>query len=141
MSMTSITFFIQIIVRILNQVQYSNSYENCIDDLPFQHEFKKLRNSLLSSDLIKKTITYDSDQILWQHWIDAFKWDQDSHCIKIYHHLTKDHIFLDGPAKMRNHLANEVLDKNMLHLMQVNEITYKCLSLLKVIIVTLIQGS
>jgi hypothetical protein len=84
-----------------------------------QHEFKKIRNSLLSSDLEKKHITYGSDSILWSHFRDAYKWDQDSHCVKVYHKLTKEHIFLDGPAKMRNHLAFGVLDKNMLHLMQV----------------------
>jgi hypothetical protein len=38
--------------------------------------------------------------------------------MKIYYRLTREHLYLDGPAKMRNHLANEVLDKNMLHLMQ-----------------------
>ena len=92
----------------------------------FQHEFKKLRNSILASDGIKKDITYESEHIFWSHWVAAHQWDQEKHCIKIYHKLTKEHIHLDGPAKMRNHLANDVLNKDMLHLMQV----ICCLSML-----------
>ena len=37
----------------------------------------------------------------------------------IHHKLSQDHIFLTNESKMRNHLAEDVLDKEMLHLMQV----------------------
>lgn len=40
-----------------------------------------------------------------------------SHLLPIYHELSQAHLFLTPEAKMRNHLAKEVLDASMLHLM------------------------
>lgn len=58
--------------------------------------------------------------ILWQHWVDAYEWDIANHCIKIYKNLCQDHFTLDGPEKMKNNLAFDVLNKDMLHLMKVS---------------------
>ena len=37
--------------------------------------------------------------------------------MRIHPKITDEHIFLTKPSKMRNHLAEEVLDKDMLNLM------------------------
>jgi hypothetical protein len=37
----------------------------------------------------------------------------------IHHKLSQEHIFLTNESKMRNHLAEDDMDKEMLHLMQV----------------------
>lgn len=55
----------------------------------------------------------------WKMLKDAFDWDQASFSLPIHERLTQAHFDLDPAAKMRNHLAEEVLDKNMLFLMQV----------------------
>lgn len=83
-----------------------------------QHQLKKIRNSILSSDGKKKTIIRNGTEILWQHWLDAFNWNKSLRGVKVNHRLREEHFQLDGPAKMRNKLAVEVLNKDMLHLMK-----------------------
>lgn len=39
--------------------------------------------------------------------------------MSLHHKLTADHFELNPASKMRNHLAEDVLDKNMLELMEV----------------------
>ena len=39
--------------------------------------------------------------------------------MSLHHKLTVDHFQLDPVSKMRNHLAEDVLDRNMLALMKV----------------------
>ena len=51
-------------------------------------------------------------------------WDIESNAIKINHRVTKEHLELDSSAKMRNKLAKEVLDKDMLHLMEVHSVHF-----------------
>ena len=75
---------------------------------------------MYASDGVKKTIIRGNGVILWQHWVDAYEWDQANHCIKVVHNLRAEHFTLDGPSKMRNHLAFEVLNQDMLHLMKVS---------------------
>ena len=89
----------------------------------FQHNLKKLRNSLLASGQHKngksRVITLHNTKVLWQHWQDAVTWDIESHPLKLKHRISKQHVVIDRSDKMRNHLAFEVLGKEMLHLMQV----------------------
>jgi hypothetical protein len=47
------------------------------------------------------------------------QWDQDNFSLPLHEKLTLDHFELDSAAKMRNHLAEDVLDNKMLFLMQV----------------------
>ena len=42
--------------------------------------------------------------------------------MSLHHKLTVDHFQLDPASKMRNHLAEDVLDRNMLALMKVQKI-------------------
>lgn len=58
--------------------------------------------------------------ILFQHWKDAFAWDQQAHSLKLHEKLTEAHFDLNPKSKMRNLLAEDVLDKKMLNLMKVN---------------------
>ncbi len=57
--------------------------------------------------------------ILFEQWVSAFKWDQSHHTMKLHPKLTHDHFELDGRSKMRNGLAEDLLDGNMLYLMEV----------------------
>ena len=42
--------------------------------------------------------------------------------MSLHHKLTVDHFKLDPASKMRNHLAEDVLDRNMMALMKVQQI-------------------
>ena len=57
--------------------------------------------------------------ILWDHFVQAFNFDQGECTMSIHNKLTADHFELNPASKMRNHLAEDVLDKNMLYLMKV----------------------
>lgn len=85
------------------------------------HLIKKLRNSVLSSGIQKnhqRLLTVGGKSIQWQMWIDAYNWDQNNHSFKIHHRLSQDHIHPNNAQKMRNKLAFETLDSDMLHLMK-----------------------
>ena len=52
--------------------------------------------------------------------MEAYNFDQNNTSIHIHEKLTEQHFHLDPADKMRNHLAEDVLDKRMLYLVQVN---------------------
>jgi len=82
---------------------------------------KKIRNSLISSGVHsynKRLIEKGGITIVWDHWIDASKWDSRTNSRLVYHKLTQSHLHPDSGDKMRNHLADEVLNEDMLHLMR-----------------------
>ena len=54
--------------------------------------------------------------IQWEIRMNAHKWDQQN-ALQLHRKLTTEHIFLTQQGKMRNHLAEEVLNKDMLNLM------------------------
>lgn len=54
---------------------------------------------------------------MWEHWYKAYQWDFYSNTLKVYQQLTQDHFFLNSQLKMRNKLAEDVLNENMLHFM------------------------
>lgn len=62
----------------------------------------------------------NGNSIVWQMWKEAYEWDQREHSIKINERLTEAHFDLTPKSKMRNSLAEEVLDSKMLFLMKVN---------------------
>lgn len=55
--------------------------------------------------------------IQWQMFIDCFHWDQQNG-LQLHRKLTNEHLFPDSQLKMRNHLAEHVLNGEMLHLMK-----------------------
>lgn len=92
-----------------------------------KHVIKKIRNSIFSSRLVNK----DSDNVQSVRYIllDAGKpvvWDTFESAakyntkfgIRIHNKLTSDAINLSQTGKMRNALAEQVLDSNMLDLVQ-----------------------
>lgn len=54
-----------------------------------------------------------------QHFKKAYEWDQHNSTLKIHEKLREEHFSLGYANKMRNHLACDVLNKNMLFLMKV----------------------
>lgn len=57
--------------------------------------------------------------ILWEHFVNAFDYDQGEMSLSYHEKLTLNHFQLDPASKMRNKLAEDVLEKNMLNLMKV----------------------
>ena len=54
--------------------------------------------------------------IVWEHWVDAVAWDRLK-SRKIHQKITEAHMNPSSSEKMRNHLAEEVLNNDMLYLM------------------------
>ena len=86
--------------------------------MDFSHVVKKIRNNMFSSGPhgTRYLMLPTGKAIEWQHWVKAYSWDQKSP-IQIHRKLSKEHIDLNSKTKMRNHLAEQVLDKDMLQLM------------------------
>lgn len=87
------------------------------------HNFKKVRNNIYSSgdrERCTRKLRHFETVIVWDHWYKAYQWDKCSNThIRVHRKLTDEHFNLDSSSKMRNHLAEDVLDSNMLHLMEV----------------------
>lgn len=86
-----------------------------------QHNFKKIRNNIEKSNINGKPrcLTLKGKQILWRHLYNAFHWDQHNHSLPLHEKLTMQHFELDPSTKMRNSLAEDVLDSKMLFLLEV----------------------
>ncbi len=54
--------------------------------------------------------------IIWEMFIEAYNWDQGN-MVQINKNLKKEHFYLTSASKMKNHLADQVLDESMLVLM------------------------
>ena len=84
--------------------------------MDIKHTLKKIRNNILSSGPKgTRLLIVEGQQVTWSQWEDAYKWDRHNPA-QIHNKLTHGHIFLDSASKMRNHLAEHVLDENMLQL-------------------------
>jgi len=87
-----------------------------------QHNFKKIRNNILKSSLdatAPRCLTVNGKTILWEHFVNAYHFDQGEFSLSFNEKLTEEHFHLDPASKMRNHLAEEVLDRDMLALIKV----------------------
>ncbi|KAJ8313193.1 hypothetical protein KUTeg_009256 [Tegillarca granosa] len=87
----------------------------------FSHNIKKIRNAVLSSGTHKyntKKLMRGDQYIVWDMWINAAQWDENTNSRKIHHKLSSSHLHPDSSEKMRNHLSEEVLDSDMFHLMK-----------------------
>jgi hypothetical protein len=88
--------------------------------MDYSHVAKKIRNNVLKSG-IKKGCTRlltlkDGITVQWQMFIDAYEWDKQN-SLSIHRKLSHEHIYPNNLEKMRNHLAEEVLNSDMLYLM------------------------
>ncbi|XP_053409240.1 uncharacterized protein LOC128559964 [Mercenaria mercenaria] len=104
---------------------FSNIYDRMMPKISiimdYSHVMKKIRNNLSKSghsQSHKKLLMYNDNCIIWEHWFKSYQWDVTVNSLKVYPQLTQDHFFLNSQLKMRNKLAESVLDENMLHLMQ-----------------------
>ncbi|XP_014675447.1 PREDICTED: uncharacterized protein LOC106815498, partial [Priapulus caudatus] len=82
------------------------------------HLIKKLRNNIYGTITGKRCLIVDNKVISWHHIRDAFEWDFAANSKREHHHLTQGHMFLDSASKMRNSLALEVLNEDMLSLLK-----------------------
>ena len=96
-----------------------NFDETVVFMMDYSHMMKKIRNNILKSGIKKEStrnlMLPNDDIIQWQMWIDCYQWDQHN-ALQIHRRLTNEHIFPPQQSKMRNHLAEEVLNSDMLHL-------------------------
>ena len=89
----------------------------CIMD--FSHAVKKIRNSISSSGqqaYHTRNLTTPKGFIYWRYFVDAYEWDKRSNYLRIHRKLTNDHFHLNSTLKMRNHLAEHVLNRDMSYL-------------------------
>ena len=69
-----------------------------------------------------RCLQINGNSITWTQFKDAYIWDQSKFSLPVHEHLSEQHFELDSAAKMRNHLAEDVLDRKMLFLMEVCEV-------------------
>ena len=61
----------------------------------FSHNIKKLRNSCLSSgehSYNTRKIKKGDNYIVWDHWVDAIRWDEQTNSRRIHHKITQLHL-------------------------------------------------
>ena len=95
---------------------------------------KKLQNNVEKShpNGSTKKLTVGGLFIFWDHLKEAYEWDQRHNSCPIHEKLTEDHFHLNPSSKMRNKLAEDVLDRKMLILVKVYyKILQSCYSYLK----------
>ena len=107
-------------------MQCQHSYQTqliiSLSKFSLQYNFKKLRNNIEKSKAggVRHLGKGESGQhIEWEHFKKAYEWDQKHSTLKIHERLSEEHFSLGYANKMRNHLACDVLNKNMLFLMKV----------------------
>ena len=89
--------------------------------MDYSHLMKKIRNNIQKSGPMpfhKRLLTLNGKCIIWEHWYKSYQWDISTNTLKVYQKLTQEHFLLNSQLKMRNHLAEDVLNKDMLHLMR-----------------------
>ncbi|CAB4027749.1 Hypothetical predicted protein, partial [Paramuricea clavata] len=105
-------------------------YWGCLvlDEMKIQHNIKKLRNNLEKSSASgsARCLKNGDDHIFWRFWKDAYLWDQSQHSCPIHEKLKEDHFQLTPSSRMRNNLAEDVLDKKMLFLMKAYQNHLEC---------------
>jgi hypothetical protein len=88
--------------------------------MDISHVLKKIRNNVSksgSAPFCKRHLKFKDRFIEWDHFKEAYLWDISSNPFPIHYRLTQEHIYLTSENKMRNHLAEDVLNGEMLHLM------------------------
>nr|XP_058940579.1 uncharacterized protein LOC131768892 [Pocillopora verrucosa] len=84
-----------------------------------KHNIKKIRNNIEKSSKSGKPrcLQIHGKEITWTQFKSAFNWDQKTFSLPLHEKLTMQHFDLDSASKMRNRLAEDVLDTKMLFLM------------------------
>ena len=86
--------------------------------MDYCHVIKKIRNSLLKSRSggVRTIEDASGRLVMWDFWVEAFNHSRSAP-LEIHRKLTYKHVFPENADKMRNHLAEEVLNEDMLQLM------------------------
>ena len=86
-----------------------------------QPNIKKLRNNIEKNNKSGKPcwLKIRGENVTWQQFKNAFNWNQKTCSLPLHEKLQTQHFELDPAAKMRNHLAEDVLNHKMLFLMHV----------------------
>jgi hypothetical protein len=99
----------------------TNQTRSVVHTQDFSHNMKKLRNAVLKSGETKgqhtRKLVHQDNPIVWQQWIDAVEWDRTVNSRPLHFKVTDTHLHPNGSEKMRNQLAEQMLDEDMLHLM------------------------
>jgi hypothetical protein len=87
-----------------------------------KHTLKKIRNNFNSSrpefkSIPGRYIVKNAISILWTHWEEAFKLSNNDG-LPMHKSLSEEYTVLTPVSKMRNKLASDVLNKEMLYLMR-----------------------
>ena len=99
-----------------------NSHHRLYVIQDIKHVIKKIRKNLEASKLENKPaagryFVLNGKSIVWNHVEEAFQFNQQAG-FRLHRYLTKEHFELTSATKMRNKLAEQVLDKDMLFLMK-----------------------
>lgn len=95
--------------------------EKIIFIMDISHTIKKIRNNVSKSGddpSCKGRLKFNDSFIEWNHFKQAYIWDISTNPFPVHHKLSQEHIYLTPDNKMRNHLAEQVLNEDMLHLMK-----------------------
>ena len=97
-----------------------------------KHLIKKIRNSILNSGAHEKStrrIIFQGQFIEWSQFMKIYEWDKNTHSFPIHYELTEQHLILNSADKMRNKLAEDVLNEDFLALTeQYEKYTYSSVS-------------
>ena len=61
---------------------------------------------------------YNGEPIIWRQWTDAVHSDRNNNSRLIHFRITQEQLYPNSSQKMRNHLAEEMLNHEMLYLMK-----------------------
>ncbi|XP_069123679.1 uncharacterized protein [Argopecten irradians] len=98
-----------------------NPFRKMAHSQDYSHNMKKLRNAVMSSGNEShhtKNLMKHGNPITWQQWLDAVQWDEKVNSRRVHSKINVSHMYPDSSEKMRNHLAEEMLSTDMLHLME-----------------------
>ena len=107
---------------------FSSSPKSLFFIMDYSHLMKKIRNNISKSlyrPQSKRCLYFNNHYILWEHFYNAYMWDLSTNPFTVHKNLSNEHFNLTGESKMRNHLAEEVLNKDMLHLVQCYALSLK----------------
>lgn len=86
----------------------------------YSHVVKKIRNNITKSGTLtthKRYLKLGEKIHCVGALVQGLSMGIYSNTLKVYQQLTQDHFFFNSQLKMRNKLAEDVLNENMLHLM------------------------
>ena len=117
---------------------------NVVFMMDYSHVAKKIRNNIMKSGTRKgctrQLCFANGDKVLWEMFIHCYEWDQQN-ALQVNRFLTHEHIYPSTQSKMRNQLAEDVLNSEMLHMFKQYQASLKNGAVLNGVISLLRQTS